>query len=75
MVMKINIEDYADLFEEYYEEEEERYVEPPSGTQALHNYGPFKKLGYYNIVDEGFDWYDVQYHGKLICVPKWVFEK
>lgn len=41
---------------------------------ANHNYGPLRAGVFYNVILEGYDWCRVKLHGKIINVPKFVFE-
>lgn len=37
------------------------------------NYGPLLKNNQYNILREGYDFYEVAVNGKVLTVPKFVF--
>lgn len=43
--------------------------------EATCNYGPIKRRQDYRVLNEGFDWYMVAVRGKVIYVPKFVFEE
>ena len=42
--------------------------------EATLSYGPLKKRHDYKVLDDGYDWYKISVKGKIVYVPKFVFE-
>lgn len=62
--------------EDYEFPEEEVYAVAPEGkTIAIESYGPLYSGRYYKIFEEGYDWFRINYRGRPLYAPKWVFEK
>jgi len=38
-------------------------------VKMLSDYGPLKKDRTYALVNTGFDYFNVRYNGRLICIP------
>lgn len=61
-----NERDELDLLEEELAEEFQR--------SKRVRYGPIGPEHRKNIESEGYDYYNVRYRGRLMVVPKWVFD-